>query len=527
MILPAQICKPVASTAEVHQIRGAHDPCTHVANAQRIVKHFGDQLLYVQGIGWHVWGPPWREGTLEAQKIIQALGQKIAEEAATMANWVAEASGKSERDERQSEMEKRFRWASRSEDRANLLASLDLAAPHLAIPAENLDADPHLVGLPGGVLDLRTGEHREHRRDDRITRVLGCDYDASATATVWNDFLNDIMGGDGRLIDYLQRMAGYVLMGARTEHLLPILWGGGANGKSVFVGTLQSLMGEYATSGSPDLLIKKPGTDHPTALADLQGRRLVVVSETGEGGRLNEERAKLLTGGDRITARRMRQDFYEFAPTHQLIVQTNHRPIARGTDEGLWRRLRLIPFNVTIPPEKRDTALPAKIKAELPGVLNWALEGLRSYQGDGFQTPDAVTNATAGYRSESDQIGAFIEDCCIVTPGAVVTAKELYANYAEWCTDSGERPVSNRSFGLRLQERGLEQARTGSARKWRGIGLRSDAYDACDANSGLSPTRGTSSRDYTDFGRDASLPSHGCPRCGGEGCGFCSGRVMQ
>lgn len=499
----------------------AYDPCAHVANAHRIVEHFGDQLLFVQGIGWHTWGPPWRHDDLGAHRQVQELGQIVADEAAEMAGWVASAKDADERDKRQAAMNRRFKWASTCENRHTIEASLELAAPHLSIKAQELDTNPYLLGLPDAVLDLKTRKARPHERRDYITKIAGCKYQPDAEAPKWSAFLSEIMGGDLELVDFAQRLAGYILAGARGEHLLVILWGRGANGKSVFVGTLQALLGDYATSGSPDLLISKHGTDHPTALADLQGRRLVVVSETGEGGRLNEERAKLLTGGDRITARRMRQDFYEFEPTHQLVVQTNHRPIARGTDEGLWRRVRLVPFSVTIPPEKRDKRLQEKLQHELPGVLNWALEGLKKYQAEGFRTPQAVTLATAGYRSDSDQIGSFIGDCCILADHATATSKELYGAYTAWCQDSGERAQPRNIFAMRLQERGIEQARTGVARKWRGIGLLSDASDASDANLGLSPTRDNSTRGYTEKGLSASPASQACNRCGGEGCNWC------
>ena len=478
-------------TATVTRLaRKTHDPCGHVANAHRIVRHYGNQLLYVEEIGWHTWGPPWRHNELGAIKIVQGLGRIVANEAADLAEWVAEARDTGERCKRQETMDRRFKWASICERSSTIDASLSMAAPHLVIRADQLDANPDLLGLPDGVLELTTGRYREHRRDDYITKMTGAGFVPDIDAPTWRAFIDEIMDGDGELVDYLQRIAGYVLTGHRGEHILPILCGRGANGKSVFVGALQAMLGDYASSGSPDLLIKKQSTEHPTALADLQGRRLVVVSETGEGRRLNEERAKLLTGGDRIKARRMRQDFYEFEPTHQLIVQTNHRPIARGTDEGLWRRLRLIPFNVTIPPERRDTQLLDKIKGELPGVLNWALEGLKRYQIEGFCTPRAVAQATAGYRSDSDQISAFIHECCILSDHATATSADLYKEYAKWCLESGEQAQTKRGFADRLQDRGIKPVRTNVARKWRGIGLLADrdASDRSDTNSGLSPT---------------------------------------
>lgn len=295
---------------------GAHDPCSHLANAYRLVRHFGDKLVYVEGIGWHVWGPPWKHDELGAQRIAHSLGGIIAQEAAALSQLAASAATKQEREEREQVAHERFKWAGKSESAPCVEFSLSMAAPMLACKADDLDANPMLLGCPSGVLELDTGNFREHRQDDRITKVGGCDFDANAAAPTWERFVSEAMGDDAELVDYLQRLAGYTLCGARGEHLLPILWGSGANGKSTFLSALQALLGDYASGAAPGMLIRRNGNEHPTALADLQGRRLVVVSETGEAGRLNEEQAKALTGGDAITARRMRQDFYTFTPTH-------------------------------------------------------------------------------------------------------------------------------------------------------------------------------------------------------------------
>ncbi|MFA7541986.1 MAG: phage/plasmid primase, P4 family, partial [Lysobacterales bacterium] len=373
----------LAAAALLDEPTAAHDPCSHLANAQRLVEHYGDQLLYVEGIGWHVYGPPWRHDELAVQRLAQGLGRIIANEAAGMAPWVAEAPDKATREQRQKDMDRRFRWAGQSESLPTIEYSLAMARPLLAVQAADMDAGHDLLGLPSGVLDLQTMRHRRYHTKDRITKVAGCDFDLSATSPTWERIIDEAMGADPELVDYLQRLAGYMLSGRRGEHILPVAWGTGANSKSTILGALQAVMGEYASSAAPGLLIQRHSNEHPTALADLQGRRLIVVSETGETGRLNEEQVKLLTGGDRITARRMRQDFFTFEPTHLLALQTNHRPRVSGTDEGIWRRLRLIPFAVTVPPELRDPALPEKLRAELPGILNWCLEGWRRYREQG------------------------------------------------------------------------------------------------------------------------------------------------
>ncbi|UHQ19083.1 phage/plasmid primase, P4 family [Lysobacter sp. KIS68-7] len=471
---------------------GANDPCTDLANAYRLTNLYGDRLLYVEGIGWHVWKEgrgPWRHDDLGARNIAHGLGAVIASEAADMAHWVASASDDVTRGARQRQMDNLFRWASRTESAQGIENAMKMAQAKLACKAEELDANAMLLGLPSGVLELDTMVHREHRQADRLTRVTGTDYDPGALAPTWRQFIAETMCGNDALADYLQRLFGYALSGRQGEHLLPILHGNGANGKSTLLGALQLMMGEYASTAAPGLLIAKNGNEHPTGLADLQGRRLIVVSETGEGGRLNEEQVKALTGGDRIAARRMRQDFYHFDPTHLFVMQTNYKPHVAGTDNGIWRRLRLIPFDAQIPPERRDAALPEKLKAELPGILAWAVEGWRKYRDGGFETPEVVTAATNEYRSSSDQIGAFIDECCETADWLTATSHDLYRAYSEWCSDVGEYARSNREFGVRLGERGFKQSKgTGGVRRWRGLSV--------GAANGVNGTKSASSRYY-------------------------------
>ena len=455
---------------------GSATDTSELSNAHRLLKLHGADLLAVEGIGWHVWQSqgPWRHDPTGVHRLAFALGQIIHAEADAMQTWVDDETvcGSDEADRRAGMQKNRYQWAKSSESRTVINNSLALLENLLPCKADTLDANPLLVGCPGGVIDLSTCTMRPHTREDRITKVIGCDFDPSARAPTWERFIGEVFGGDAELIRYVQTLTGYILSGHRGHHLLPVFYGTGANGKSTFLGTLQDLMGDYAGTSPAGLLVSSGANEHPTGIASLKGRRLVTVSETGEGGRLAETQVKLLTGGDRITARLMRQDFFEFEPTHMLILQTNHKPRVTGTDEGIWRRVKLVPFTVTIPPERRDPELGDKLLAELPGVLAWVVQGWRNYQREGFMEPRAVKAATAEYRSDSDHVGAFLSERCILGPEHTCPTAVLYGAYTAWCDEAGERPLSKRALGARLAERGeLAQVRTNSARLWQGIAV--------------------------------------------------------
>lgn len=451
----------------------AADPRSDFANAVRLARHRGDRLLYVHGIGWHTWERkqgPWRPDELGARRIAAELGRIVAAEAAETAQRAATAPDADARERLQKGANALFSWARLSEMTARIEAALSLASALLAIKPARLDHDPLLLGCPNGALDLRTGRLREHRRDDFITKCSGVSYDVKATAPTWSRFLARVFRQRPETIDYMQRLAGYWLTGYTDPALLAVLWGGGANGKSTLVATIRAALGEYAAAAPPSFLIARSGEAHPTELALLLGMRWIIASESGEGGRLDEERVKLLTGGDTVTARRMRQDFFEFSPTHKLALQTNHRPLIRGTDEGIWRRIALIEFAETIPPEERDPHLAERLRAELGGVLTWAADGCRAFLRDGLQPPRVVQVATAAYRSDSDAVGAFIAEECIELPSVTCAASDLYAVYSAWADDAGERPMSKRALGLRLQERGFAPHKgTAGQRRWQGI----------------------------------------------------------
>jgi len=259
-------------------------------------------------------------------------------------------------------------------------------------------------------------------------------------------------------------------------------------------------------TAAPDLLLAKRSDRHPTELADLFGKRLVTAVESGEGRRLNEALIKQLTGGDKIRARRMREDFWEFEPTHKLWLATNHKPQVRGTDLAIWSRLKLVPFTVAFPEERQDRQLPKKLLAELPGILRWAVEGCLAWQKDGLGVPDEVKAATETYRQEQDILAVFLSECCVINPLAKAAAKDLYRAYVEWCEETGERPTSQRNFGMRLTERGFERYRGGKSGgfMWRGIGLLTEQSERTEPNSRINSIRRNTSVFNRKNGSDGS-----------------------
>jgi putative DNA primase/helicase len=382
-------------------------------------------------------------------------------------------------------LQKQQAWALKSEDARRINAMIELARsePGIAIKPEDLDRDPWLFNCSNGTLDLRSGKLREHRRDDLLTKLCPTPYEPEATCPLWEKTLSTIFAENASLVDYLRRLCGYCLTGTTGEQILPIFWGEGSNGKSLVFEVVRFVLGtEYVGVGANELLGSGNGNyePHPTYLADLFGRRLVTLAETREGGRLNEAQIKKLTGGDRIKARGMREDFWEFTPTHKIWLATNHKPDVRGTDHGIWRRLRLLPFTVRFwDPDKRETGpehlradkgLPDKLKAEASGILAWMVRGCLEWQAGGLNEPEEVQIATSEYRGEQDVIAAFIRDRCQVDPEYECRAGDLYAAYRQWHEASGEsgKPMSGRRFGEELPKKGYPK-KTSNGRWYEGI----------------------------------------------------------
>ena len=335
-----------------------------------------------------------------------------------------------------------------------------------------LDCDPFVLNVLNGTVDLRTGRLHPHRRENLLTKLAPVSYSPLATCLLWLKFLDRIMDGNQELITYLQRVVGYGLTGDVSEQCLWFFHGTGANGKSTFLTTLLAILGDYGMQSVSDLLMVKNHESHPTERADLLGKRFVATIETEEGNRVAEALMKQMTGGDKIRARKMRQDLFEFEPTHKIVLAANHKPTVRGTDLAAWRRIKLIPFTVTIPEAEKDKSLPERLKTELSGILAWAVRGCLDWMREGLAEPDKVRQATTDYQSEQDSVQGFIDECCVIHPDRRVKASDLLEKFHSW---SGDRLMTRPAFGQRLREKGFESKRGhGGGYLWLAIGLASD-----------------------------------------------------
>ncbi len=433
---------------------------TDVGNAERFACQHGDWVRYCyEWRAWLLWdGRHWRKDPGDgAMRLAKATARRIYEETATEPD-----------DARRQRL---AAWAVQSESEKRLRAMLALAQsePGIAVRPDALDSDPRLLNVDNGTLDLRTGELRPHRREDLLTKIVPVVYDPAATCTLWLATLERIFGGRRPLIDYMQKAIGYALTGDTTEQVLFVFWGGGSNGKTVILTTAVTMLGDYALSTRPETLMAKKGDSIPNDVAQLRGRRLVIAVEADPGQRLAEGLVKQMTDGDVMTARFMHAEFFEFEPTFKLFLGTNHRPAIRGTDHAIWRRIRLIPFTVTIPDDQQDRHLTEKLRAEWPGILAWAVQGCLDWQRDGLGLPDEVKAATETYRIDMDLLGDFLEECCVFEAGATLASSTLYESYDAWAHRNGEKPLSHRAFSLRLAERGLQKRHTERGTVWSGL----------------------------------------------------------
>jgi putative DNA primase/helicase len=453
-------------------------PLTEMGNAERFVERHGQGLRYCHT--WKTWlhfdGKRWVE---DESGIVSRLAKQ------TVRSLLHEAAEEDDDERRKAVVS----WARKSERRAMIENMLGLAQSELSVLPIQLDADPWLATCENGTLDLRTGLLRPHRPEDFIAKMIEASYDPNAKAPTWERFLGSIMGGKAENVAFLRRAAGYSLTGDVSERVIFILWGGGSNGKTTYLETQRQLLGEYAMQTPSEVLMASRNDTSGSAtpeLAQLKGARFVVASESEEGRSLAEGRIKNLTGREAISARRLFSSPFRFVPEFKIWLATNYRPNVRGTDLGIWSRIRLVPFTVTIAEEDQDKQLPEKLRAEWPGILAWMVQGCLEWQRDGLGVPEDVREATEAYRSDMDVLGQFLADCCVASPTSWVPAADLFEAYKKWCEKAGEYCSSKKALGLRLSERGYEACKVRGTRAWRGIGLRqgADTSDASDAASG-------------------------------------------
>lgn len=344
----------------------------------------------------------------------------------------------------------------------------------IAATVDQWDANLWLLNTPGGIIDLKTGRTIDHDPEQYQTKLVICEPAETSDCPIWHEFLNTCTCGDSELRLFLQRMAGYALTGSIQEHALFFFYGTGGNGKGVFINTIRAIMKDYATVAPIDTFIATSGNQHPTDLAGLRGARLVTAQETEEGRRWAESRIKALTGGDPVSARFMRQDFFEYNPQFKLVIAGNHKPGLRGVDAAISRRMNLVPFLANIAQEDQDQELQEKLKAEYPAILRWMIEGCIEWQGAGLQRPEAVRNATVDYLGAEDALGQWLEECCHVRATFWTPSGDLYRSWKAFCDQQGEQTGSQKRLTQTLQDRGFSMRRGGPAgtRGFDGIGIK-------------------------------------------------------
>ncbi|HEY9289644.1 MAG TPA: phage/plasmid primase, P4 family [Microlunatus sp.] len=426
--------------------------------AHRLALAYSHELMFVHGLGWYTFDSTrWVEDE-------RGAAQRAVYE--VLRSALTESFDTKDKDLRRAVL--------RCESAAGVRGILDVAAalPPFAHTVPDLDPDPYVLNTANGTLDLRTGELRDHDPADRITKITNGSYRHESAGDLWPSFIERILP-DAEVREFVRRLAGVGLLGTVVEQVLAIFTGVGANGKSVIVGALDHALGDYAAIAEPDLFMHREGA-HPTGEMDLRGVRWVVVSESDEGRKLATATVKRLTGGDLIKARRMRQDFVTFKPSHLPVLITNHLPAVHGDDPALWRRLRVVPFGVVIPPAERDQHLGEKLQLEADAIVTWAAAGYFDYVQRGqLDEPESVLVATDSYRRDSDAIRRFTDECCLFGAGWYMTTDQAYQRWSVWAAADGAEDLSRKTFGQALDRLGYPADPNRRRRRY-GIGLQAE-----------------------------------------------------
>jgi P4 family phage/plasmid primase-like protien len=421
-------------------------PWSDVAVANACVRAFGPEVRYVKHVGWLSW-----EGTRWAHDDAGHIQNRIARVAAAV-------GARALREIEKPALAERLALQLQSAKTINAVKTL-LLRPALCIHVDDLDAAPMLLNTPAGVIHLASGTLTPHDPALMMSRMTAVAPDP-APPKRWLQFLQEATAGDAELVGYLQRLAGYALTGCTSESSVAFLYGGGGNGKSVFLNVLTAILGDYATVAPMQLFVSGNSETHPTGLAGLAGARLVTASETQEGRKWDEAQIKSITGGDPIKARFMRQDFFTYTPRFTLLFSGNHAPQLGTVDAAISRRVHIVPF--TQRPKVVDTELADKLRAEYPSILHWALEGAKAWAKSGLQPPLAVVGATGEYLAEEDSLGRFLRERCVIGENEHVLTQPLFEEWIHWCRDCGEKAGaqwSTKRLAQQLRQRGFSAYR--------------------------------------------------------------------
>jgi putative DNA primase/helicase len=466
--------KPVAgaAAAAVKAAEGTKLPyppgfhgSTDLGNARRLVGQHGRDVKYCfPARAWFYWdGAHWRrDDTGHVMMLAKATVGTIYYEASLLGDEKDRAAlaGHAVRSE--------------CERALNAMVYLAQSEPGVPVLPADLDRDPFLFNVANGTLDLRTGVLREHRREDMMTKITDVVFDTGHACPLWERCLDRWMGGNKNLVRYLQVLVGHALTGDVSEQSLYFFHGAGANGKTTFLLAVLALLGDYGWQAAPGLLIAKRHESHPTEQAHLFGKRLVCTIETEKGQAIAEALMKQVTGSDQITARFLFKEFFSFDPTHKIILAANHKPVIHGTDLGTWRRVKLVPWDVTIADAEKDKHLVDKLKDELSGILNWAMRGCLGWQRDGLVEPPEVQAATQQYQAEQDMVAGFAAERCVRHPEARTMASKMFEEYGKWAAD---KLMTMRDFKKRMEGLGFAAKRFTTGLFWLGLKLDTDDSD--------------------------------------------------
>lgn len=465
-VVPPPPEQKIQETSESQALGGERTwQLSDLGNSERLAHHFKGRLHYcLPWRKWLIWtGTRWEEDQTGAvMRAAKRVVRKIPDEARDIQS------------EKLREAIKKHALRSESAGKIDAMIRLSMSDTDIAVLPEVFDQDEMLLNTRNCIIDLKTGQPRQHDKTAKLMKQANAEFNPDAQCPIWLEFLDKIMDGSDSLISFLQKAVGYSLTGQTGEQVVFFLWGKGSNGKSTFLELLRFLLADYSLNTPTTTLMRRSENGVTNNdVARLRGARLVTAVETEENQYLAESTIKQLTGGDRITARFLFGEFFEFTSTFKLWLACNHKPIISGGDHGIWRRIRLVPFTVTIKDDEKDIHLAAKLQAEASGILNWAIEGCLRWQNEGLGIPEEVQAAVDAYRTEMDIVASFIQDCCVVLPSAVVTAGSLYESYKRWAVENGDTPLSQRKFGQKFGEHGFNSQRsTGGRHLYAGLGLR-------------------------------------------------------
>jgi P4 family phage/plasmid primase-like protien len=450
---------------------------TDAGNAERLIAAYGDQVRYCAAFNaWYLWnGKVWVRDTANRMLLIATLVARSVHREAAEAPTADRSRALS-------------RWAIISESLHARKAMIDSAAPHIPVLPGEFDARPELFNCRNGTLELATMTFRGHRKEDMLTKMAAADYDPAAQCPQWLAHLDMIFGSDVDYLSGFQSMCGYTLLGTNPRQVMFILYGRGRNGKSKTIEVLARIFADYAVNIAADSLMAKRFENARSDLARLSGARLATAAEGAEGAKMDEAIIKQITGEYVITVRKLYENEFEFTPVAKIWMTTNHEPVIPGTDDGIWRRIWMVPFSVQIPEEKCDPDIAAKLLSESSGILNWCLAGLSRYYANGNRLvqPRKVLQATANLRTVSDTVGLFLATECAFEAGASLSRSAFREMFEKWCAEEGiHRAPSGRRISMALKERGVnEGARIGNDRTWAGIRWKNQDERAANGQSG-------------------------------------------